>query len=580
MGVDLSRSTPSSSSNVFDRIGSESGGLGQGLASGLNDIIVGIGLALESAWSWLTGGPRYDIPENFMPLEESAYAVLEPVKTGVDDALEAARTAEGDMVALQAELAVLLPEIAADVEEARRLAGEARDQLTAAQESNARTQQVVQAAVASGASSAGLAMAMAQEAIVLVDEADLILAEVRALNVLVGEHAASAQSAVTEARQARDDASSSLSSARGVLDQVEDAGEDVQALHTQVLGLHQDTLIKHGEAIGAATDATGALADAVLVQQDITTKHGEVLTKHGEAIRLTASSSASAGMAAMQALMAAESLSETQDAQASTLALHADVIGAHGDAIGKLSNAVQLQEETARLQTIINRQTLTALEVHENLNKWRDDTRTRIGSTTNVSGNPGPWNSVCGGRIYVRSGDDRRRVEWTAPGSWSGLVLFHISWNTATITGDDYFTNHFAYVTEDSRGTWFPSPKNLQYVRQVSVFVEPWWGMTKREFVFQVGGPDGDSFIKTSAYEAPLTMVTWMKNTATGADAPKFEFPVTANYPVSGMAEDMTVTDYDTGQTIPAGSMLFPMGEVIPPDPTPVFPPVVKFTEA
>lgn len=46
MGVDLSRSTPSSSSNVLDRIQGEAGGLGQGLASGLTGIIGGIGQAI------------------------------------------------------------------------------------------------------------------------------------------------------------------------------------------------------------------------------------------------------------------------------------------------------------------------------------------------------------------------------------------------------------------------------------------------------------------------------------------------------------------------------------------------------
>ena len=47
MGVDLSRSTPSSRSNVLDRIQGEAGGLGQGLASGVTGIIGGIARALS-----------------------------------------------------------------------------------------------------------------------------------------------------------------------------------------------------------------------------------------------------------------------------------------------------------------------------------------------------------------------------------------------------------------------------------------------------------------------------------------------------------------------------------------------------
>ena len=51
MGVDLSRSTPSSRSNVLDRIQGEAGGLGQGLASGLTGIIGGIGQALRGIFT-------------------------------------------------------------------------------------------------------------------------------------------------------------------------------------------------------------------------------------------------------------------------------------------------------------------------------------------------------------------------------------------------------------------------------------------------------------------------------------------------------------------------------------------------
>ena len=46
MGVDLSRSTPSTSSNVLDRIGSESGGLGSALGQGVASLIDGIADAI------------------------------------------------------------------------------------------------------------------------------------------------------------------------------------------------------------------------------------------------------------------------------------------------------------------------------------------------------------------------------------------------------------------------------------------------------------------------------------------------------------------------------------------------------
>ena len=52
MGVDLARTTPSAGGgNILDRIGSESGGLGQGLASGLTGIIGGIADAINGIFT-------------------------------------------------------------------------------------------------------------------------------------------------------------------------------------------------------------------------------------------------------------------------------------------------------------------------------------------------------------------------------------------------------------------------------------------------------------------------------------------------------------------------------------------------